>query len=259
MHLKYALKNFNLLNFILLMSSLIFVHNFLYSRLNSNMTFIPSPRTTHTIEKDNAEPPNAQRLSLQDYMMIADRNLFHPERKIPSERKIDVISSRPEFVLFGTLITSDLSIAYIEDKKAPVSTAGRGQRQTTLMKGQSLSGFLLKEVMTDRVVMARGQEIITVSLGHPKSHKSGENPIAQNDQNQAFAASGMNPPLSKEAVTAPITRPDLSASTGTQPAWTQTVGTQPAVSSPSIGDATSTQTSYSRWKPFPSRRQYPVQ
>jgi hypothetical protein len=264
MDLKQVMKNFNLLNGILLICSLIFAHNFLFPRLNSKVTFISPSIKENVVEKNNEETPKTQSLSPQDYSIIVDHNLFHPERKIPSEKKMDVVLSRPEFVLFGTLITSDMSIAYMEDKKVPVSSPGRGLRQTALKKGESLSGFLLKEVMENKVVMVRGNESIWVSLGDQNSHKRRENPTEPNSQSQLSSTSGISAPLSKEVTAAAVSRPDLSHSVGTQPAWTQnvgtqTVGTQPAVSNPSIGDATSTQTPYTRWKPFPSRRQYPIQ
>ena len=109
-----------------------------------------------------------------DYVVVADENLFHPERRIPPEKKAEAVLPKPEFVLFGTLIAPNLSIAYMEDKKAPVTTPGRGNRQTTLKKGELLSGFTLKEIMKDKVVMARGEETIQVSLENPGSPKKRE-------------------------------------------------------------------------------------
>jgi hypothetical protein len=86
-------------------------------------------------------------LSPNDYAVIGYQNLFHPDRKIPPEKKELPPLPMPEFVLFGTLLTPDLSVAYLEDKKAPVSTPGRGPRQTALKKGETLSGFTLREIM----------------------------------------------------------------------------------------------------------------
>ena len=125
-------------------------------------------------EKDPLESLKTQTLSPQEYRVIADQNLFHPDRIIPPEKKPESVFPKPEFVLFGTLITPDLKMAYMEDKKAPVSTPGRGQRQTALKIGESLSGFNLKEVMADKVVMTRGEETIQVLLQEPGSSKSRE-------------------------------------------------------------------------------------
>jgi hypothetical protein len=71
---------------------------------------------------------------------------------------------KPEFVLYGTLITDDLRLAYMEDLKAPRNSPGRGKRQTALKKGDTLSGFTLKEIEADRIIMARGEESLTVKV-----------------------------------------------------------------------------------------------
>ncbi|HMK44119.1 MAG TPA: hypothetical protein VK445_08285 [Dissulfurispiraceae bacterium] len=103
---------------------------------------------------------------MQDYLAIADRNLFHPERKIPPLVKDDQVP-RPEFVLYGTLITDTMSIAYLVDKKAIRSTPGRGQRQNSVKLGESLGGYQLKDVQHDRIVMVRGDDRIEVKVIAP--------------------------------------------------------------------------------------------
>jgi hypothetical protein len=130
--------------------------------------------TAKNPDKENPESSKMPALSPQDYVDIADQNLFHPDRKIPPEKKEQPPLPMPDFVLYGTLITPELSLAYLEDKKAPVSTPGRGARQTALKKGESLSGFVLKEVLADRVVMARGEDTLAVQLTDPKSPKTRE-------------------------------------------------------------------------------------
>jgi len=114
-------------------------------------------------------------LSPSDYMLISEENLFHPERRIPPEKKVEQPLPKPEFVLYGTLITNDTGFAYLEDAKAPRSTPGRGKRQITLEKGDTLSGFNLKEVKVDSIVMARGEEKITIYVykkNNPKKRES---------------------------------------------------------------------------------------
>ena len=132
------------------------------------------PSSRRQAEKNPFESLKTQTLSPQEYRVIADQNLFHPDRIIPPEKKPESVLPKPEFILFGTLITPDLRMAYLEDKKAPVTTPGRGQRQTALKIGESLSGFRLKEVMTDKVVMTRGEETIQVLLQEPGSSKARE-------------------------------------------------------------------------------------
>jgi len=114
--------------------------------------------------------------SPSDYILIAEENLFHPERKIPLGKKAENELPKPEFVLYGTLRTDDISIAYIEDMKAPRSTPGRGRRQTALRTGDTLSGYILKEIDIDKIVMTRGEERITLSI--IESHKAKRTVIA---------------------------------------------------------------------------------
>jgi hypothetical protein len=105
--------------------------------------------------------------SIAEYSRISDENLFHPERKIPVEKKVDQQQQplqQPEFVLYGTLITDNLRLAYVEDLKAPRTSTGRGKRQTALKKGDTLSGYILKEIDPEQIVMARGEETIVVKV-----------------------------------------------------------------------------------------------
>jgi len=65
---------------------------------------------------------------MQDYAVIPEKNLFHPDRIIPVEKK-EVTIPRPEFVLYGTLIVDDVRIAISATKKRrvlhPVGENGR--------------------------------------------------------------------------------------------------------------------------------------
>ena len=78
---------------------------------------------------------------------------------------------KPDFVLYGTMISGDTNLAFMEDTKAPQGTPGRGKRQRVLKVGQILSGFTLKELSDDRVIMARGEERLTVYLIDPQKPK----------------------------------------------------------------------------------------
>ncbi len=112
------------------------------------------------------KPEEVKTPSPADYVVIADQNLFHPERKIPVEKKNAAAAPlpKPEFVLYGTLMTDDLHIAYMEDRKAPQNSPSRGIKQIPVKLGESLSGFALKEIDTNKVVMVRGEEKIDVYL-----------------------------------------------------------------------------------------------
>ncbi len=119
--------------------------------------------------------------SPSDYILIAEENLFHPERKIPIDKKDEQPLPKPEFVLYGTLITDDISLAYLEDLKSQFTSPGRGKRQTALKKGETMSGFALKDIEADKIVMVRGEEKMEVYLNDSQKPKTRETsaPITQ--------------------------------------------------------------------------------
>jgi hypothetical protein len=110
----------------------------------------------------------SQNLFPTDYSIIAEQNLFHPDRKIPVEKVAAAPLPTPDFVLYGTLVSEGLNVAYMEDKKSPQSTPGRANRQSALHQGESLSGFVVKEINKDKVVMVRGEETVVVNLDDSK-------------------------------------------------------------------------------------------
>lgn len=168
-YLKYLLRSVTVLN-VILMATVIYLADYtlLHPHLPSRVIKFAPPSATKPLEAKKDEAAQNQVPSPSDYTIIAEQNLFHHERKIPVEKPAAVPLPVPEFILFGTLITDDVRIAYMEDKKAPVSSPGRGKRQIPLKKGESLSGFSLLQIDGDRVLMARGDEKISVLLSDPK-------------------------------------------------------------------------------------------
>jgi hypothetical protein len=168
--LRPVLRNINLLNILLLAIVVVFALRVFMPALYQDIRYLlPPPKKTIEAEK---EPLLQQKISsLSDYMIISEENPFHPERKIPVEKKVEQPLPKPEFVLYGTLITDDLKLAYLEDLKSPRSTSGRGKRQVALKKGESLSGFTLKEIEAGKIVMARGDDRIIIPIidsAHPR-------------------------------------------------------------------------------------------
>jgi type II secretory pathway component PulC len=163
---KYLLKNLNLMNIILIGIVASFVSYAILPLRGINVKYVPSaPKGLSSSAADEKEkheeikPP-----SPNDYNIVAEQNLFHPERKIPVPKVAAAPLPKPDFVLYGTLITDDLQIAYMEDKKVPQSTPGRGKRQTAVRQGDLISGFILKQIEKDSVVMTRGDETLIVQL-----------------------------------------------------------------------------------------------
>jgi hypothetical protein len=172
MRLKYFLRNINLLN-ILLIATVIFFSNYSFFLMFITKVKYSLPSVTKTFYADKASSDETPRTSSSDYLIISEENLFHPERKIPPEKKEEAAPlPKPDFILYGTVITPDTSLAYMEDLKTPRNTAGRGKRQTPLKKGDMMSGFILKEVQSDKIVMVRGEEKMVVRVYNPSRSKT---------------------------------------------------------------------------------------
>jgi hypothetical protein len=242
---RSVLKNVNLLNCILLAFCLIFAYTFLFPQSEGKISTDLPPSKKKPIDQSQNEPPKAQTPSPMDYVVIADENLFHPERKIPPEKKEEAALPKPEFILYGTLITPELKMAYMEDKKAPVTTSGRGKRQSAIKVGESLSGFTLKEVDASKVVLTRGEETMTVLLDDSKSPKARES---------AGAAPGTQP---SPAAGQPLPRPTHAGPGLMPPAGTPAPNSMPGVvaptQQPAFPGAVAPSTPGSQ--AFPSRRQ----
>ncbi|MBP7526686.1 MAG: hypothetical protein KA801_02095 [Syntrophorhabdaceae bacterium] len=97
-----------------------------------------------------------------DYAVIGEMSLFHPERITPMDKKAEM--PKPELILYGTIIDDKQQVAFVEDKKAPITSPGRGKRQSMIKKGSVISGFAVTEIARDRIVLVRGEERMTVGL-----------------------------------------------------------------------------------------------
>jgi type II secretory pathway component PulC len=171
MRLKMLMRNVNVLNGVLIAAITLFALYLLSPLLSPQVAFtLPSPKKLlETKEEKSAENPLA---SPAEYTIIAEKNLLHPERKIPVDKPEAPPLPKPEFVLYGTLIAGDVSLAYLEDQKASTAAQGKGKKQRALKKGETMSGFTLKEIEADKVVMVRGEEKIEVKVsGHARQEK----------------------------------------------------------------------------------------
>jgi len=184
--LKIFLKNINLLNLLLIATIILFANYTLFLMFVTKMKYtLPSVAKSifsDTETLDETPPPSSS-----DYIVVSEDNLFHPERRVPPEKKVEVPLPKPEFILYGTLITPDSSLAYLEDLKVPRNTPGRGKRQTPLKKGDMMSGFILKDVQPDKIVMVRGEEKISIPVHNPTRKQTTE--VAASGQPTPPAAS----------------------------------------------------------------------
>jgi len=165
------LRNINLLNILLIIAILIFINYTILPLFNVSISYTLPRGKKPPVEKDEKIAESTVP-SLTDYAMIAEDNLFHPERQIPAEKADSQPLEQPEFVLYGTLITDGVRVAYLEDLKSPRSTQGRGKRQAVVKIGDNMSGFTLKEIYPDKVIMVRGQDTVVVDVLDSSSKKT---------------------------------------------------------------------------------------
>ena len=138
-------------------------------------------------EQDVAEKTEQAR-DVVEYGIIPEKNLFHPERKVvvaavetpPPPPPPPPPLETPDLVLYGTVISSNLRIAYIEEKnkKRPAQPQPNSQPQVQPEKeqrvfqlGDAISGFTLKEINEDSVVLYRGEEKLEVQVFDPADPK----------------------------------------------------------------------------------------
>jgi len=200
MRLKTVIKNINILNILLLTVILIFAGYGIVPLLEAKITYTPPPAKKHlnVLEEKEDETPLSHLPSILEYALIGESNLFHPERKIPVEKKVEQPLPKPDFVLYGTLITNDISLAYLEDRKAPRSTPGRGKRQTALRKGDTMEGFTLKDIEHESIVMVRGEEKITVPIMDPSHPRERIGAAVRSAATMQPAEKAATPPLQKD-------------------------------------------------------------
>ena len=235
MRFKTIIRNINLLNMILILVLGSFAAYRISPLLAVKMKYaLPPAKKMEAKSEGKASQPQIP--SITEYAVISEQNLFHPERRIPPEKKEEAVLPKPDFVLYGTLISDDVKLAYLEDLKAPRSTAGRGKRLTSMKKGDSMSGFTLKEIETEKVVMARGEEQIVVPINdpaHPKDRK--ETGIATESKQPQAGKSPTSPQKQKEPRTA-VTGRTPSPPRAFTPQATQNVPTSvQESSSPTVG------------------------
>lgn len=162
--IKDAIRQINVLNLLLLGVLYISVYFYLLPVLGAKALVQYSVSGINPPQQTLSPIVQFQPLSAVEYLIVSDQNLFHPDRKKPAAIKDAQLETKPEFLLYGTLITDTIAIAYMEDRKAPRSSPGRGKRQQPVMLGKLLSSYTLAEIHHDRVLMVRGEDRIEVKI-----------------------------------------------------------------------------------------------
>lgn len=172
---RYIIRQINLINLLLAGVLVLFIY-MLFSLVNAAFEYSlpPAKSTSADIAEDGVKADESALPSPDYYIMITEQNLFHPDRKMVASAKEGAPVVRPDFVLYGTMITDDASIAFIDDLKAPRTTPGRGKRQRALRLGDKLSGYTLSEVYADGAVMLNGEDRIELAVIDPLKQRGSE-------------------------------------------------------------------------------------
>lgn len=211
-------RNITLLNLLLIAAIIIFAQYAVLPKLNVNVKYAPPSVKQNSVENE-VNVSEIEIPSPSDYTIIAEENLFHPERKIPAEKKGEEKPvPKPEFVLYGTVVTDNVKIAYMEDLKAPHSTPGRGKRQTALRTGDIMSGYTIKEIDVEKVVLVKGEDKMVLYVHNPKRSES--------KVRQAPAQTQRTPP--------PAARPRSSTATGSPGAIGSIQKREPVMPNPNV-------------------------
>ena len=180
------LRSINLLNILLAAAAVAAALYIVVPRINKEMNFTPpavkaAPAPAEGRKQKTMSGPAAPPI---DFMLIADQNLFNPERKIPVDKALaPPPPPKPELVLYGTLINGDTRLAYVEDIKAPVITPGRGKRLKVLKIGDMVNDFRVTEIDPAIIVLVRGSEVMTVELANPKGKRANSAEVPKTNVN----------------------------------------------------------------------------
>lgn len=178
--IKSIVRHVTVLNLLLLAVTAAFSAYVVPSWMNVRVSY--TPPVPRKIVAAKEEKPAATSPSGEEYAIVAEQNVFNPQRKIPEEKMPEADKEKqlpqPEFVLYGTLLYDDTGVAFMDDlkEKSGNLTGTRGRRQQTLRPGNALSGFTLKEVYPDKVVMVRGDnrmEVRVLDAAHAKRTETG--------------------------------------------------------------------------------------
>ncbi len=167
---SYVLRSINLLN-VLLAAAVVLLATYALFPLASMKVTVKPPALEQAAVAQEEKPAVGQSPSPSEFVVVAEQNLFHPERMIPPEKASESLT-KPDIILYGTLVTDDMRLAYIEDRKSPQTSPGRGVRQSVVKQGQTVGGFLLKSVEADRIVLVRGDEQMIVYLADTRKQRA---------------------------------------------------------------------------------------
>jgi len=107
----------------------------------------------------------------EGYKLIAEKNIFHPDRKEFAAVATDQSRSsvRPQIALYGIVVGGDFQSATIVNPGRPLQ---KGEREPKTVKvGDPIGDYKVEKILEDRIVMTNGGDSFEVLLYDPGAPK----------------------------------------------------------------------------------------
>ena len=109
--------------------------------------------------------------SIKSYILIAEKNIFHPERKefpiLGGDTKKPIV--RPQIVLYGVTIAGYYQSASVANPGMPLK---KGERELMTVKvGNQVGEYKLAKILSDRITMEAEGDSFEVLLYDPRMPK----------------------------------------------------------------------------------------
>ena len=116
------------------------------------------PAASASLARGPAATPAGARAPLASYAVIGTKSLFSPART-EGEAAAGPAQSGPKPFLYGVVLATDLSIAYLEDPGS--------KRVTGYRVGDAIAGGTLTVIAPDHIVLKRSDGMVDVPLRDP--------------------------------------------------------------------------------------------
>jgi hypothetical protein len=149
------------------------------------------------------------RPSIASYVLIAEKNPFHPARKefpIPEAPKVEVKKPivRPQVTLYGVTIVGDYQSATIS---YPGRALQKGERETiTVRIGDQVGEYKVSQILQDRIGLKTEEDSFEVNLYDNKVPKK-RTPVKTENRPAAVVSTAPGPPGTIPEGANPIPRP----------------------------------------------------
>jgi hypothetical protein len=147
-----------------------------YEIWSSSVSLVPKKEGARRVEGKTDPLPGfafpAEPVSREAVDIIAEKNIFNPERKEfsgPAAGGFFKPVTRPQITLFGVAMDGDYQVATIINPGRPLH---KGERETKSIRvGEMVGEYKLTKILPDRIVMEGGEDSFEVLLYDPRAPK----------------------------------------------------------------------------------------